>query len=212
MIYYFGDLRFSGEEFMQFADTKWKIIHASRKVFAEKGFHNAKMEDIADEAGVGKGTIYDYFSSKKELFETMIKEMATGFKALIQENISEDMDFDEKLKALARVKFEIIKNHKDIENLVFKNFSNFDESLMGWLEKIRNEMLEYFEGVMQEGIDSGRIKDINPKYATLMYIGGLHFLSHYICHMEDADYEKEKESALDTFLSIMFKGLEKKCL
>lgn len=44
------------------------LIQSAVTVFAQKGFHAAKIQDIADVAGVGKGTVYEYFSTKDELF------------------------------------------------------------------------------------------------------------------------------------------------
>ncbi|MBW1743355.1 MAG: TetR/AcrR family transcriptional regulator, partial [Deltaproteobacteria bacterium] len=47
---------------------KTHIIHAAARVFAEKGFSGTMMADIADHAGMGKGTLYEYFDSKENLF------------------------------------------------------------------------------------------------------------------------------------------------
>ena len=49
-------------------DKHVRIIQAGLKVFARDGYSNAKIIDIAESAGIGKGTVYEYFSSKKELF------------------------------------------------------------------------------------------------------------------------------------------------
>ncbi len=49
--------------------AKIKIINATRKVFAEKGYHNATMADVAKEIGVSKGALYSYFKSKEELLK-----------------------------------------------------------------------------------------------------------------------------------------------
>ena len=48
---------------------KQDIIKAAMKVFAQKGFANTKMADVAEMANIGKGTIYEYFKSKEEIFE-----------------------------------------------------------------------------------------------------------------------------------------------
>ena len=45
-----------------------KILEAARSVFAEKGYHDARMEDIAEMVGVSKRTLYLYFTNKEELF------------------------------------------------------------------------------------------------------------------------------------------------
>src|SRR6185312_14998593 len=51
-----------------------EILDAALKVFAEKGFAAARMEDIAKRAGVTKGTIYLYFPSKEEVFKQLVRE------------------------------------------------------------------------------------------------------------------------------------------
>jgi AcrR family transcriptional regulator len=53
--------------------AKKRIVEAAIQVFAEKGFHQAKMADIAKKLDVSKGTIYQYFKSKKELFEAVVQ-------------------------------------------------------------------------------------------------------------------------------------------
>jgi AcrR family transcriptional regulator len=53
--------------------AKKRIVDAAIQVFAEKGFHQAKMTDIAKKLGVSKGTIYQYFKSKEDLFEAVVQ-------------------------------------------------------------------------------------------------------------------------------------------
>ncbi|HOK23721.1 MAG TPA: helix-turn-helix domain-containing protein, partial [Candidatus Hydrothermia bacterium] len=55
-------------------DTKQKILRAARDVFGKKGFYETRMEDIATEAGIAKGTLYIYFPSKEELYECLLRE------------------------------------------------------------------------------------------------------------------------------------------
>jgi AcrR family transcriptional regulator len=57
------------------------LIDTARKLFAEKGFHNCKVSDIAREAGMSQGNVYWYFSSKEELLIVVLRE---GFEALSQ--------------------------------------------------------------------------------------------------------------------------------
>jgi len=60
-------------------ERRVEILEAATKVFASKGFHAAKVEEIADAARVGKGTIYEYFASKSELFDHMVDYMLTKY-------------------------------------------------------------------------------------------------------------------------------------
>lgn len=54
------------------SSAKERVLEAALQVFSEKGFHQATVEEIADRAGVGKGTLYRYFSSKETLFNELV--------------------------------------------------------------------------------------------------------------------------------------------
>ncbi|MFX1582474.1 MAG: TetR/AcrR family transcriptional regulator, partial [Promethearchaeota archaeon] len=66
--------------------AKKRIVEAAITVFAKKGYHKTKMADIAKEVGVSKGTLYQYFKSKKELFEAVVQ---IPFRKIQEEPLSE---------------------------------------------------------------------------------------------------------------------------
>ena len=71
-----------------------QIIEGARRVFIDKGFEAASMNDITREAGVSKGTIYVYFENKEELFEALIEEE----RGTIFKNMYEVLDHFEDLR------------------------------------------------------------------------------------------------------------------
>lgn len=78
-----------------------QIIDGARKVFMEKGFDAASMNDICRAAGVSKGTLYVYFADKVELFEAMIARERVRFFDRIQGAIDLDAPLDERLRRVA---------------------------------------------------------------------------------------------------------------
>jgi AcrR family transcriptional regulator len=66
--------------------AKKRIIESAITVFAKKGYHQAKMTDIAKEVGVSKGTLYQYFKSKQDLFEAVVQ---IPFRKIEEEPLSE---------------------------------------------------------------------------------------------------------------------------
>ena len=52
-------------------NKKEQILHAALEVFAKQGLQKGKIADIAEKAGIGKGTVYEYFSSKEEIFKAI---------------------------------------------------------------------------------------------------------------------------------------------
>lgn len=73
------------------------ILTSAKTLFNEKGFHNTKMEEIATNAGVGKGTLYEYFISKQDIFDEFCVENVNLIREGIEEISKREISFKEKL-------------------------------------------------------------------------------------------------------------------
>ena len=62
--------------------TEQKILHAAKKVFHQKGYEGARMQDIADEAGINKALLHYYFRKKENLFDRVFQETLQSFVSL----------------------------------------------------------------------------------------------------------------------------------
>lgn len=82
---------------------KKEIIFAAMKVFSSKGITKAKMADIASEANIGKGTVYEYFRSKEEIFATAFNSMFADMEIRIREAIEITDDPLKKLQLLVDI-------------------------------------------------------------------------------------------------------------
>ncbi len=68
--------------------TEKKILSSARQVFARKGYHKAVVEEIAQQADVGKGTVYRHFGNKSELFSTLIREITRSMALSVKEALA----------------------------------------------------------------------------------------------------------------------------
>ncbi|MDQ3778506.1 MAG: TetR/AcrR family transcriptional regulator, partial [Actinomycetota bacterium] len=73
------------------ADRRRQILDAAVHVFARKGFHAARVGDIAEEAGIAYGLVYHYFKSKEDLLETIFRDTWTQMLERISEVESSDV-------------------------------------------------------------------------------------------------------------------------
>jgi AcrR family transcriptional regulator len=74
------------------AEKRKRIIASSAKIFAKSGFHVSTIQEIADHAGIGKGTVYEYFASKDDLFLTVYDEWMHHFEEAMQAALSATSD------------------------------------------------------------------------------------------------------------------------
>ncbi len=96
-------------------DRRRDILAAAEKIFGEKGYSEASIDEIALEAGVAKGSIYNYFKSKHDLFMQLFCEEMEGFRVEIQQVIAKDFSAHEKLTKLIDLSFSRIIAEKDKE-------------------------------------------------------------------------------------------------
>ena len=64
--------------------AKDRIVEAAREVFSKKGYHEATMDDVAEQLGVSKGALYQYFNSKEDLYRTILKARFHNMTALLR--------------------------------------------------------------------------------------------------------------------------------
>lgn len=69
-----------------------EILHHAANAFSRAGFHNTKMQDIATLADIGKGTIYEYFRTKEELFLAIYDAWMSSYEAIVQLRVNNASD------------------------------------------------------------------------------------------------------------------------
>lgn len=79
-------------------DTEKKILEAANAVFLRKGMDGARMQEIADEAGINKALLHYYFRSKDRLFDAVFKKVFMVFFPQIPEKMNEDIPFEDKIE------------------------------------------------------------------------------------------------------------------
>ena len=128
-------------------EAKSRILDAANRVFAEKGYHEATMDDIAKRLGVSKGAIYLYFSSKEDLFEAMVKTAPQAFKEILYSSFGDEADpvqsatrfFDKMLKLSASnpgLSFEILSEasrNPTLKRILKQNHAEYEEVLTSFI-------------------------------------------------------------------------------
>ncbi len=100
-------------------EKKEEILRAAFNVFARQGFNATKMIDIAREAGMGKGTIYEYFTSKKDIFSALFAFLFQDFDREFQKKLASTSDPIEKIKLIVQIYFvDFINQYGDFIKIV----------------------------------------------------------------------------------------------
>jgi len=172
-----------------------KIIDAATKVFAKKGFYNAKVSEIAQEAGIADGTIYIYFKHKDDilisLFEEKMKEVLDNMK----KQISLESDPLKKIEKFALVHLKLIQDNKDIAEIIQVELRQSSKFMKNYHNTKFFEYLDLIGRIIQEGQEKGLVReDILPGIAKRAFFGALDEMSRFWVLSKKPKYDIETAS------------------
>lgn len=98
------------------------ILHAARTVFARNGYANTVVEDIAVEAGIGKGTLYLYFPSKEQIYLAALLDDARELDGKSRRAMAEARTWQDALRAYVEVRFSYFDAHQDFLRIYMTEF------------------------------------------------------------------------------------------
>ena len=99
-------------------DKRPRLVKAATGVFAEKGYAATRVSDIATRAGIGKGTVYEYFTSKKELLFAVFESINEDVTARMNVVLDDDEPTQEQLFNLLRLGAEVITEQRELQPVV----------------------------------------------------------------------------------------------
>jgi TetR/AcrR family transcriptional regulator len=150
-----------------------KILCVAARLFATHRFHEARMEDIAAAAEVGKGTLYRYFKDKEELYTALLDRASAGLLRRIDEELAGVEGPREKLEALVTA----ILDYLDANPYLF-DVAQHAEALGRpgstlKMQKMRESNVRRTLAIIEEGRQAGLWDIPEPETAVLMLLGGL---------------------------------------
>ena len=150
-------------------ERKDQIIKAAEEVFTQKGFSDARMDDIAGETGLSKGTLYLYFKSKDELIIAILDRIfQREFKAL------ENADFST-MSAEQAINMFVETVSKDIKIMLrlmpiayeFLALAFRNKLVQEALKMYLNRYMDILTPIIQKGIDDGEFRQVDAKEVAI---------------------------------------------
>jgi TetR/AcrR family fatty acid metabolism transcriptional regulator len=150
-----------------------KILKAAARLFAGHRFHEARMEDIAAVAGVGKGTVYRYFKDKEELYLALLARAADEISRRLREALAAVPNPRGRLEAVVAVSLAYFDEHPHLLDLItHAEALHKHDAEFPW-QKARAESLAVVERILREGTGAGAFAVADPPLATLLLLGAL---------------------------------------
>jgi AcrR family transcriptional regulator len=149
-----------------------ELLGAAVRVFARKGFHGARVGDVAKEAGVAHGLVYHYFSSKDELLETIFRETWSALLAAMREVEESDDGAREQLRKVGAIVLRTWTRDPDLVRVLVNEVTRGPQ-LQHEIAEIR-QAFQAIERIVAAGQRHGELREeLDPRLAAVVFYGAL---------------------------------------
>jgi AcrR family transcriptional regulator len=188
-------------------DTRLAIIKAAQNIFAKFGFRKATVDDIARAAHKVKSTIYQYFESKEEIFQTIVEKESQILKEEIKKAIKAQDNPKKKLLTYVITRMRVLK---DLSNFYNALRDEYLEHFV-FIEKIRKKYLKdeinTIKKILRAGVDQGTFVINDLELTACMIVIALKGLEYPL--IEEIEV-LSNEQGIDSLLGVLFSGIEKR--
>jgi TetR/AcrR family fatty acid metabolism transcriptional regulator len=153
-------------------ERRGQILEAAISVFSRLGFHRARMDDVARESGLAKGTLYLYYRSKDALIRALLERIFAWGRRGLEDALADEGSAGERLVELGR------RMSKEVERLSvllpiwfeFYAVAARNESVKPFVRRYFEEYRMALESVIREGIESGEFRQVDAAEAAVAII------------------------------------------
>ncbi|MFO7735727.1 MAG: TetR/AcrR family transcriptional regulator [bacterium] len=154
-------------------NRKEQLLRIASIVFAEKGYHATSIDDIKKRAGVARGTVYNYFDSKRDIFDMLIRDYTQSILSHISIfDTSSSLSLIEQFNKNVSGIVEIISRNKELTRIISSEAVGLDSEFDHQLILFYAQLSEYIEGALTMLQKNGDIdSDINVRLLAFALIG-----------------------------------------
>jgi TetR/AcrR family transcriptional regulator len=157
-----------------------ELLAAALDLFVEKGYAATRVEEVAQRAGVSKGTLFLYFSSKEELFKAVVRENISGRFAEWGEELTRfEGNSEELLRYCMTSWWERVGATKasGIPKLMMSEAGNFPELVRFFQQEVVQPGNDLIQRILQRGVERGELRAVDPVYGIYSVLAPMIFLN-----------------------------------
>ncbi len=191
---------------MKSADKHSKIINASTKVFAKKGFFNARISDIAKEAKVADGTIYLYFNNKFDILISVFEEEIGALIEQVNKALAVEPDPRKQLEIFASRHLTTMKKNRNLAEVIQIELRQSAKQIKDYRNNKFSEYIDIISMIIKNGQAQNLFRsDIKPGIAKRAFFGALDEISRVWSFSLEKEYTVEE--TISQIMSFFLTGM-----
>ena len=185
-----------------------EVLETAEAVFAEKGFHNATVQEIADRAEFAVGTIYNMFDGKTAIYQELVQMRAREYVDRVKARVASPADPREKVRAVIAAKLAFFEENQRFFRIFARATSGEGEhpplALSEEATKLYADYIKAVSKVFAAGIRKKVFVDANPLLMTLMVEGTTNALMAHAFHTHG---ERVEGATAERIERLLFDGI-----
>jgi AcrR family transcriptional regulator len=174
------------------------ILSACLPLFLQKSFHEVSLQDIAAAAGMGKSSLYDYFSTKDEILVFIVEEEVNELTHLAGEILARPLDATAKLRAILMMNLDYILRKKNLNLSLTMEITRIDPLSQQRIQQLRYTYQDMLRDLIAAGIAEGTFRPVDPLLAMRIIFNSLTAIAY--TSRPSASPVEMLQSALDLML------------
>ncbi len=154
-------------------EKREQLVQAAIPIFAKYGFRDTKMSDIAIQADVGKGTLYEYFPSKDELFLHAFRVWFGYFAEQMQEIMETEKDPQRQILSFYTQYFATIESYRDMYQIYFDFWSELTRNPLlnkQDISDVYQSLRDLFTGILEDGVERKIFRSMDAQVVSVAMI------------------------------------------
>jgi AcrR family transcriptional regulator len=180
-----------------------RILEVAMKVFRERGYHAASMQEIADSVGMQKGSLYYYISGKQELLFLILERAIDTITTRVDEIWRSELPPKEKLRQSILSHVEVLSQRLDMLTILLRERHALTESQQAAIDLKRVNYEKLFQKILAEGVRTGEFRDIDVKIVSFGILG----MCNWLYQWYSPDGRLSAREIGDIFAEVIFGGL-----
>lgn len=154
-------------------ETRSRILEAAVNVFASKGYHDAKVDDIVSQSQTSKGAFYFYFPSKQDIFLALVDTFADLLESRLRERLSAEPSGTARVEAALRICLATFGQYRSLAKIALVQATGLGNAF----EQKRQSVNQRFITIVRENLDAavseGSIPSLDTEVAACAWVGAL---------------------------------------
>ncbi|MBL4688863.1 MAG: TetR/AcrR family transcriptional regulator [Nannocystaceae bacterium] len=198
------------------AERRTAITDAAKRVFRAKGYHQASVHDIIDEARIARGTFYLYYASKQEIFGELVDEFLKILRMQVKTisiggGAPEPRD---QLRANFRRVVSAVLAHEEVASVILRDPTGFDDESKQQVGRFFERVLQMLSAALRVGEDLGLVRECDRAIVSATALGGVQEVLVRMLAVHNDDDPSESNAAFrdpdriaDELLALFFRGI-----